>query len=143
MIPHRLMDCYANLTMGMTAENIARQYQISRIEQDDWAGISQVRAEKALHMAGIQLTEVDLFEINEAYSAQILAVMRDLKLDPEKTNVNGGAIAIGHPLGASGTRVTLALAYELRRKKLRYGVASLCIGGGQGIAIVIENPNLT
>lgn len=94
---------------------------------------------KALQNAGIQMDEVGLFEINEAYAAQTLAVMRELKLSPEKTNVNGGAIAIGHPLGASGTRVILTLAYELRRKNLRYGVASLCIGGGQGIAIVLEN----
>ncbi|PJZ83975.1 thiolase family protein [Leptospira harrisiae] len=243
-----LTDCFVDLTMGETAENIAKQYQISRSDQDDWAGISQVRAEKAtesgvlseeivpmiskgknaiviqkdeqirgvscveqlkklptvflkegsvtagnssgindgatslliasekwtqkknlkplakilgyanvgcdpkmmglgpvfaipkaLANAGVQMDEVDLFEINEAYAAQTLAVIRELKLNPEKTNVNGGAIAIGHPLGASGTRVILTLAYELRRKNLRFGVASLCIGGGQGIAIVLEN----
>ncbi|EKJ88304.1 acetyl-CoA C-acetyltransferase [Leptospira meyeri] len=243
-----LTDCFVDLTMGQTAENIAKQFHISRLDQDDWAGISQVRAEKAtesgiffeemvpvvskgkntsiiqrdeqirgvscvdqlkklataflkegsvtagnssgindgaaslliasekwtqkkklkplskilgysnvgcdpkmmglgpvfaipkaLQNAGIQMDEVGLFEINEAYAAQTLAVMRELKLSPEKTNVNGGAIAIGHPLGASGTRVILTLAYELRRKNLRYGVASLCIGGGQGIAIVLEN----
>lgn len=243
-----LTDCFVDLTMGETAENIAKQFQISRSDQDDWAGISQVRAEKAtesgilseeilpviskgknailiqkdeqirgvscveqlkklptaflkegsvtagnssgindgaaslliasekwtqkknlkplakilgyanvgcdpkmmglgpvfaipkaLANAGVQMDEVDLFEINEAYAAQTLAVMRELKLNPEKTNVNGGAIAIGHPLGASGTRVILTLAYELRRKSLRFGVASLCIGGGQGIAIVLEN----
>ncbi|MCW7487753.1 thiolase family protein [Leptospira meyeri] len=244
-----LTDCFVDLTMGQTAENIAKQFHISRLDQDDWASNSQVRAEKAtesgifseemvpifskgknpsiiqkdeqirgvscvdqlkklptaflkegsvtagnssgindgaaslliasekwtqnkklkplskilgyanvgcdpkmmglgpvfaipkaLQNAGIQMDEVDLFEINEAYAAQTLAVMRELKLSPEKTNVNGGAIAIGHPLGASGTRVILTLAYELRRKNLRYGVASLCIGGGQGIAIVLENP---
>ncbi|PJZ79899.1 thiolase family protein [Leptospira meyeri] len=243
-----LTDCFVDLTMGQTAENIAKQFHISRLDQDDWASNSQVRAEKAtesgifseemvpifskgknpsiiqkdeqirgvscvdqlkklptaflkegsvtagnssgindgaaslliasekwtqnkklkplskilgyanvgcdpkmmglgpvfaipkaLQNAGIQMDEVDLFEINEAYAAQTLAVMRELKLSPEKTNVNGGAIAIGHPLGASGTRVILTLAYELRRKNLRYGVASLCIGGGQGIAIVLEN----
>ncbi|MCG6141696.1 thiolase family protein [Leptospira mtsangambouensis] len=243
-----LTDCFVDLTMGETAENIAKQFQISRSDQDDWAGISQVRAEKAtesgilseemvpiiskgknaiviqkdeqirgvscveqlkklptaflkegsvtagnssgindgaaslliasekwtqkknlkplakilgyanvgcnpkmmglgpvfaipkaLANAGVQMDEIDLFEINEAYAAQTLAVIRELKLNPEKTNVNGGAIAIGHPLGASGTRVILTLAYELRRKNLRFGVASLCIGGGQGIAIVLEN----
>ncbi|TGM78164.1 thiolase family protein [Leptospira mtsangambouensis] len=243
-----LTDCFVDLTMGETAENIAKQFQISRSDQDDWAGISQVRAEKAtesgilseemvpiiskgknaiviqkdeqirgvscveqlkklptaflkegsvtagnssgindgaaslliasekwtqkknlkplakilgyanvgcdpkmmglgpvfaipkaLANAGVQMDEVDLFEINEAYAAQTLAVIRELKLNPEKTNVNGGAIAIGHPLGASGTRVILTLANELRRKNLRFGVASLCIGGGQGIAIVLEN----
>ncbi|MBM9548019.1 thiolase family protein [Leptospira sp. 201903074] len=243
-----LNDCYVDLTMGMTAENIAKHFQISRMDQDEWAGISQVRAEratesgifseeiisvsskgknsqliqkdelirgiscvdqlktlptaflkegsitagnssgindgaasiliasdrwsqeknlkplakivgyanvgcdpkmmglgpvfaipKALQHTGIQIEDVDLFEINEAYASQTLAVMRELKLNPAKTNVNGGAIAIGHPLGASGARVILTLAYELRRKNLKYGVASLCIGGGQGIAIVLEN----
>ncbi|TGK33361.1 thiolase family protein [Leptospira gomenensis] len=243
-----LTDCFVDLTMGMTAENISRHFDISRSAQDEWAGISQVRAEaasmdgifsneivpvqsrgkkpvlldkdeqirgaecvpllknlpaaflkegsvtagnasgindgaasvllasdswldvsgkrplasilgyanvgcdpkmmglgpvfavpRALENAGIPLNEVDLFEINEAYASQTLAVIRELKLNPEKTNVNGGAIAIGHPLGASGTRVTLALAYELKRRNLRIGVASLCIGGGQGIAIVLEN----
>ncbi len=94
---------------------------------------------KALQNAGLNLKDIDLFEINEAYASQTLAVIGELGLDPERTNVNGGAIAIGHPLGASGTRVTLALAYELKRRNLRYGVASLCIGGGQGIAIVLEN----
>ncbi|TGL77126.1 thiolase family protein [Leptospira yasudae] len=245
-----LTDCFVDLTMGMTAENIATRYGISRQEQDEWAGISQVRAEKAtltqtfteemipvatkgkksfllnkdeqirgeecvpqlkqlptaflkegtvtagnasgindgaasvllasdswvqssgvqplakilgyanvgcdpkfmglgpvfavpkaLENAGVGINDVDLFEINEAYASQVLAVMRELKLDPNKTNVNGGAIAIGHPLGASGTRVTLTLAYELKRRNLKLGVASLCIGGGQGIAIVLENPN--
>ncbi|TGK55552.1 thiolase family protein [Leptospira kanakyensis] len=244
-----LTDCYVDLTMGLTAENIANHFKISRSKQDEWAVISQVRAEKAsedgifsdemipipskgknvsliqrdeqirglscveslqklptafskegtvtagnssgindgaasllisseewsrsknirplakilgyanvgcdpkmmglgpvfaipkaLQNAGLRIEEVDLYEINEAYAAQTLAVIQELNLDPEKTNVNGGAIAIGHPLGASGTRVILTLAYALRRKKLRYGVASLCIGGGQGIAMVLENP---
>ncbi|EPG67393.1 thiolase family protein [Leptospira wolffii] len=244
-----LTDCLVDLTMGMTAENISRHFGISRSEQDDWAGISQIRAEnatnsgllseeiipvqtggkksfllskdeqirgeeclpqlaklpaaflkegtvtagnasgindgaasvllsssdwakkrgirplasilgyanvgcdpkmmglgpvfaipKALKNAGLTLQDVDLFEINEAYASQTLAVIKELKLNPDKTNVNGGAIAIGHPLGASGTRVALTLSYELRRRNLRYGVASLCIGGGQGIAIVLENP---
>lgn len=243
-----LNDCYVDLTMGMTAENIAEHFQISRQDQDEWAGISQVRAEsatksgifseeiiavlskgknsqwvqkdelirgiscveqlkilptaflkegsitagnssgindgaaslliasdrwseeknlkplakilgyatvgcdpkmmglgpvfaipKALQQAGVRLEDVDLFEINEAYASQTLAVIRGLNLNPDKTNVNGGAIAIGHPLGASGTRVILTLSYELRRRNLKYGVASLCIGGGQGIAIVLEN----
>ncbi|PJZ75588.1 thiolase family protein [Leptospira neocaledonica] len=245
-----LTDCFVDLTMGMTAENISQHFKISRSEQDEWAGISQVRAEKAslegkfsdemieiqsggkkpilinrdeqirgeecvvqlknlptaflkegtvtagnasgindgaasvllasedwtkengtkplasilgyanmgcdpkmmglgpvfavpkaLQNTGLTLKDIDLFEINEAYASQTLAVIRELGLDPEKTNVNGGAIAIGHPLGASGTRVTLALAYELKRRNLRYGVASLCIGGGQGIAIALENYN--
>lgn len=246
-----LTDLYVELPMGMTAENLAVQYSISRQEQDDWAAISQERAEKAtldgilkeeitpltipgktpivfekdefirgkasrdkmaslkpafkkdgtvtagnasgindgagavivssrsyadklgkkplaiikgyghsgcdpakmgigpalaipraLASAGLTLKDMGLVEVNEAFAAQYLAVQKELGLNPEITNVNGGAIAIGHPLGASGARVTLTLAYEMRRRRVKYGVASLCIGGGQGIAIVLENPNL-
>ncbi|TGL60163.1 acetyl-CoA C-acetyltransferase [Leptospira ognonensis] len=94
----------------------------------------------ALKQAGLSLKDIGLFEVNEAFAAQYLAVQKELGLNPEITNVNGGAIAIGHPLGASGNRVTLTLANEMRRRGVKYGVASLCIGGGQGIAIVLENP---
>ncbi|MDZ4724662.1 MAG: acetyl-CoA C-acetyltransferase [Leptospira sp.] len=244
-----LTDIYVELPMGMTAENLADQYKISRQEQDDWAAISQERAEIAtnngilkeeihaitiagktpivfdkdefikgkasaaklaglkpafkkdgtvtagnasgindgasalivasesqakklgkeplaivkgwgqvgcdpakmgigpaiaipiaLQKAGITLKDVGLIEVNEAFAAQYLAVQKELGLDPKITNVNGGAIAIGHPLGASGNRVTLTLALEMKRRGVKYGVASLCIGGGQGIAIVLENP---
>lgn len=92
----------------------------------------------ALTKAGLSLDEMDLIEVNEAFAAQYLAVERALKLDREKVNVNGGAIAIGHPLAASGARLGLTLLYELRRRGARYGVASACIGGGQGIAVVFE-----
>ncbi|MGH2442554.1 MAG: acetyl-CoA C-acyltransferase, partial [Chloroflexota bacterium] len=88
--------------------------------------------------AGLELDEIDLIEVNEAFSAQYLAVERELGLDREKVNVNGGAIALGHPLGASGTRLGLTLLYELKRRGGRYGIASACIGGGQGIAVVFE-----
>jgi len=84
---------------------------------------------------------MDLVEINEAFATQYLAVEKELGLDREKTNVNGGAIALGHPLGASGARLALTLAYELRERKAKYGLASLCIGGGQGIAAIIERVN--
>ena len=246
-----LTDIYVELPMGMTAENLADQYKISREEQDAWAITSQTRAEaatengtlkeeilavtlpgknpivfekdefikgksagakigtlkpafkkdgsvtagnasgindgacslivasegyakangkkplaiiksyghsgcdpakmgigpalaipRALKAAGLDLKDIGLFEINEAFAAQYLAVQKELGLNPEITNVNGGAIAIGHPLGASGARVTLTLAYEMRRRNVKYGVASLCIGGGQGIAMILENPNL-
>ncbi len=93
---------------------------------------------KALERAGLQIGDMDLVEINEAFATQYLAVEKDLGLDRERTNVNGGAIALGHPLGASGARLALTLAYELRKREKRYGLASLCIGGGQGIAAVIE-----
>jgi acetyl-CoA C-acetyltransferase len=96
---------------------------------------------KLLDGAGMSLDAIDRIEINEAFGAQLISVERELKLDRAKLNVNGGAIAIGHPLAATGLRLAVTLARELRRAKLRYGVASACIGGGQGIAMLIENPN--
>ncbi len=93
----------------------------------------------ALQRAKLSLADMDVIEINEAFAAQYLAVEKELGLDREKVNVNGGAIAIGHPLGASGARLLLTLMYELRERHARYGVASLCIGGGQGIAAIVEN----
>ena len=94
---------------------------------------------QALKRADMTLEEMDRVEVNEAFSAQYLAVEKELGLNRDKTNVNGGGISIGHPLAASGARLTITLMYELRRHHLKYGVASLCIGGGQGIAAVIEN----
>jgi acetyl-CoA acetyltransferase family protein len=96
-------------------------------------------ARKALEKAGLEKEDIDLWEINEAFAGQILGVVAELGLDREKLNVNGGAIALGHPLAASGTRLTLTLAKELRRRGARYGVAGACIGGGQGIAVVLES----
>ena len=93
----------------------------------------------ALKRAGLDLKDIDLIEINEAFAGQILAVMKELGIDESKVNVNGGAIALGHPLAASGTRLVLTLLYELRRRKQRYGLATACIGGGQGIAMVVES----
>ncbi len=95
-------------------------------------------ARLALQKAGLTLDQMDLVEVNEAFAAQFLSVQKELGLNPEKTNVNGGAIAVGHPLGASGTRIMNHLVYELHRRKARYALGSACIGGGQGIAIVIE-----
>jgi acetyl-CoA C-acetyltransferase len=103
-------------------------------------GIGPVPAIRALLAAtDLNLGDIDRIEINEAFGAQVLACVRELALDESKLNVNGGAIAIGHPLGATGIRLTLTLARELKRKGLRYGIASACIGGGQGIAILVEN----
>src|SRR3954462_4551817 len=93
---------------------------------------------KVLERAKLSIADIDLFELNEAFAAQSLAVMRELGLDAAKVNVNGGAIALGHPIGASGARVHTTLIYALRARKLRYGVASLCIGGGMGIAMAVE-----
>jgi acetyl-CoA acetyltransferase family protein len=93
---------------------------------------------KALSRAGLTLDDMDLVEVNEAFSAQYLAVEQELGLDRERTNVEGGAIAIGHPLGASGARITLHLLHSLRRRGGRYGLGSACIGGGQGAAVIVE-----
>jgi acetyl-CoA acetyltransferase len=86
----------------------------------------------------MSLEEIDLIEVNEAFAGQYLAVERELGLDREKVNVNGGAIAIGHPTAATGTRLVLTLLYELRRRRERYGLATMCIGGGQGMAAIVE-----
>src|ERR1700746_1975110 len=93
----------------------------------------------ALQKAGLSLDYIDLIEVNEAFAAQYLAVEKELGLDREKVNVNGGAIALGHPLGATGTRLVITLLYELRRRKKKYGLATACIGGGQGIAMIVES----
>ncbi len=93
---------------------------------------------RALDRAGLKAADVDLFELNEAFAVQALAVARELGLDAAKVNVNGGAIALGHPIGASGARILTTLIYAMRARKLRYGVAALCIGGGMGIAMAIE-----
>jgi acetyl-CoA C-acetyltransferase len=86
----------------------------------------------------MSLSEIDLFELNEAFASQSLGVIRRLGIDPARVNVNGGAIALGHPIGASGARVLVTLLYELRRRDLRTGLAALCIGGGQGIAMIVR-----
>ncbi len=93
---------------------------------------------KALIKAGLRVKDLDLVEANEAFAAQALAVMADLELDPQKVNVNGGAIALGHAVGASGARITTTLLYEMQKRKSRYGLATLCIGGGQGTALIVE-----
>ena len=102
-------------------------------------GIGPVPAvRKLLDRAGVDVGELDLVELNEAFASQSLAVIRDLGLDPEKVNVNGGAIAIGHPLGMSGSRLVVTLLHELRRRDARYGLATMCVGVGQGQAALFE-----
>ncbi len=102
-------------------------------------GIGPVPASRqALQKAGLKLSDIDLVEVNEAFAAQYLAVEKELGLDRSRTNVNGGAIALGHPLGASGTRLVLTLLHELHRRQKRFGLATACIGGGQGIAMIVE-----
>src|SRR5215468_2525583 len=102
-------------------------------------GIGPVPAAKiALEKAGLNLSQIDLVEVNEAFAAQYLSVEKALELDRDRVNVNGGAIALGHPLGATGTRLIMTILYELKRRKKKYGLAAACIGGGQGIAIILE-----
>lgn len=93
---------------------------------------------KTLKKAGLSVSDLDLIEANEAFAAQALAVMKELELDPSITNVNGGAIALGHPIGSSGSRIATTLLYEMKRRKSRYGLATLCIGGGLGTALIVE-----
>jgi 3-oxoadipyl-CoA thiolase len=97
---------------------------------------------KALARAGLRVSELDAVELNEAFASQVLACIRDLELDPQRVNPNGGAIALGHPLGASGARLIATLVHELIRRKARYGLATMCIGVGQGISTVVENLQL-
>lgn len=102
-------------------------------------GVGPVPAsEKALKKAGLTIKDMDLVEANEAFAAQSLAVRKDLGLDPEKTNVNGGAVALGHPIGASGCRILITLLYEMIKRDSKYGLATLCIGGGMGTSLIIE-----
>jgi len=95
---------------------------------------------RAVERAGLRLEQIDLFELNEAFAAQAVAVVKELGVEQARVNVHGGAIALGHPIGASGARVLTTLLYGLAKHKKRYGVASLCVGGGMGVAMVVERP---
>jgi len=102
-------------------------------------GISPIAAsQKALKIAGLSIKDIDLYEANEAFAAQSVAVGKDLGFDPEKLNVNGGAISLGHPIGASGCRILVTLIHEMLKRDSKYGLATLCIGGGQGVAMIVE-----
>ena len=96
-------------------------------------------ATKALQRAGLTVSDIELIELNEAFASQAIACIHDLGLDLEKVNVNGGSIAIGHPLGCSGARISTTLLYEMKRRGVRYGLATMCVGVGQGAAIIYEN----
>ena len=114
-------------------------YGVSGVDPNMF-GIAPVYAiRKALERANLKIQDIDLFEINEAFAAIAIAIQRELSIEDEKLNVNGGAIALGHPIGATGAILVVKLLHELRRRKKRFGIASLCIGGGQGIALLVEN----
>jgi acetyl-CoA acetyltransferase len=105
-------------------------------------GIGPIPAtQKALKRAGLSIEQIDLVELNEAFASQVLACARELGIDLDKLNVNGGAIALGHPLGCSGARIMTTLIHEMRKRGSRYGLATMCIGVGQGIATIVERIN--
>ena len=93
---------------------------------------------KVLKLAGLSLDEIDLIELNEAFASQVLACLRELPIDPERVNVNGGAIALGHPLGCTGAKLTTTLLHEMQRRGARYGLVTMCVGGGMGAAGIFE-----
>jgi acetyl-CoA acyltransferase len=102
-------------------------------------GIGPVPAiQKALKLAGLTLDQIDLVELNEAFAAQVLACLKELPIDPDRLNVNGGAIALGHPLGCTGAKLTTTLLYEMKRRQARYGMVTMCVGGGMGAAGIFE-----
>ena len=134
------------VSTGRTAQELGRK-PLARILSYASAGVDPMimgmgpvpAVRKTLERAGLKLSDIDLFELNEAFAVQSVAVARELGVDPAKINVHGGAIALGHPIGASGARVLTMLVYALRAQKKKYGVASLCIGGGMGIAMAVQN----
>ncbi|MGI8618622.1 MAG: thiolase family protein [Gemmatimonadaceae bacterium] len=136
----------AVLVMERGAAERAQLRPIARVVASAVAGVSPEvmglgpvpATRKSRQRAGLSVADIDVVELNEAFAAQAIACIRDLELDPGKVNVNGGAIALGHPLGSSGSRIMTALVHELRRRKARYGLATMCIGVGQGIATIVE-----
>jgi len=126
------------LELGLRRLATIRSYASAGVDPA-YMGMGPVPAvEKALRLAGLRREDIGLWELNEAFAAQSLGVLRELKLPRERVNVNGGAIAIGHPIGASGARILTTLLYAMADRKQALGVATLCIGGGQGIAMVVE-----
>ncbi len=124
--------------LGLEILGVLRGYQVAGVAPDVM-GIGPVKAiPKLLAATGVALADIDLIELNEAFASQALAVTRDLGLDEERVNVNGGAIALGHPLGATGAKLTATLLHEMRRRDARYGIVSMCVGGGMGAAALFE-----
>ncbi|GAW93345.1 thiolase family protein [Calderihabitans maritimus] len=127
--------------LGIKPMAVFRSYAVGGVPPEVMGIGPVVAIPKALQYAGLRLHEVDLIELNEAFAAQSLAVIRELGIDPDRVNVNGGAIALGHPLGCTGAKLTVTLLYELARRGGRYGLVSMCIGGGMGAAGVFEREN--
>jgi acetyl-CoA acyltransferase len=133
-----LMDADRASALGLTPLGRFVGYATAGVEPERF-GIGPVPAiRKVLKQAGLALDDIDLVELNEAFASQVLACLRELPIDSEKLNVNGGAIALGHPLGCTGARLTATLLYEMRRRNVRYGMVTMCVGGGMGAAGIFE-----
>ena len=135
-----IVDAVEESLHELGAKPLARllSWGVAAVEPDIMGIGPAPASRKALKKAGLKLEDMDLIEVNEAFAPQAAAVFKELNLDPARTNVDGGAIALTHPLAASGARITVHLIHELRRRGARYGLGSACIGGGQGMAVVIE-----
>jgi acetyl-CoA acyltransferase len=133
-----LMSGERAATLGLTPLARFVAYTVAGVAPERF-GIGPVPAiQKVLTLAGVALDDIDLVELNEAFAAQVLACMRELPIDPDRLNVNGGAIALGHPLGCTGAKLATTLLYEMGRRERRYGLVSMCVGGGMGAAAVFE-----
>jgi acetyl-CoA acyltransferase len=133
-----LMEADRATALGLTPMARLVAYATAGVEPERF-GLGPVPAvKKALAQAGLTLDDIDLVELNEAFAAQVLACLRELPLDPDRLNVNGGAIALGHPLGCTGAKLTTTILYELHRRKTRYGLVTMCVGGGMGAAGIFE-----
>lgn len=135
-----VMSAEKAASLGLKPMAVIRSYASAGVEPRIMGMGPVPSTQKALAKAGLTLADIDLIEANEAFAAQSLGVARELQWDMNKVNVNGGAIALGHPVGASGARILTTLLYEMQKRQSRYGLATLCIGGGQGIAMIVERP---
>ncbi len=133
-----IMSAEKAAELGLKPLAVIRGFGFAGVEPERMGIAPAYAMPKALAKAGLQLSDMDLIEVNEAFAAQVIACGRKLEWDSSKVNVNGGAIALGHPVGSSGSRIVVTLAHEMKRRKARYGIASLCAAGGQGAALVIE-----
>jgi acetyl-CoA acyltransferase len=133
-----LMDAERARELGVQPQGRLVTYAVTGCLPEEMGMGPATAIPKALKQAGLRLDDIGLIELNEAFAAQALAVMRELGLDPERVNVNGGAIALGHPLGCTGAKLTATLLGEMRRGQVRYGMVTMCVGGGMGAAGIFE-----